>query len=198
MTFSITRDFLNRQQLDLDSKLIQPSQQVVAQLNAQIRALYIDIREQLLAFPADIAAAAKQVYEQPLPTMSVWYDQAVKSSQEFYALFQNEMVPSVTVTYQQVVADVTDAGLQAIQYGNTFWQDPEAQVTALYEQLSTLLNSGLNVTEATLANLYDAMGDLLGLLLEQPGNTVQALYYNTMSALLDLYFSIVTTLLDFI
>ena len=198
MTFSITRDFLNRQQLDLDSKLIQPSQQVVAQLNAQIRALYIDIREQLLAFHADIAAAAKQVYEQPLPTMSAWYDQAVKSSQEFYALFQNEMVPSVTVTYQQVVADVTDAGLQAIQYGNTFWQDPEAQVTALYEQLSTLLNSGLNVTEATLANLYDAMGDLLGLLLEQPGNTVQALYYNTMSALLDLYFSIVTTLLDFI
>ena len=49
--------------------------------------------------------------------------------------------------------------------------------------------------EAVLISSYYALADLFGLLLAQPASTLQAMYRKTLSALLDVYFEVISSLM---
>lgn len=91
--------------------------------------------------------------------------------------------------------------------GKLFMKTAEAVKASLLKPVSAQFNSMVNASqdyiglsleaaEAYLIGLYSALGDLLNLLLEQPGATLTALYHNTLSAALDVYFELVSSLLS--
>ena len=49
--------------------------------------------------------------------------------------------------------------------------------------------------EAVLISSYYALADLFGLLLAQPASTSQVIYRNTLSAVLDVYFEVISSLM---
>ena len=67
-------------------------------------------------------------------------------------------------------------------------------MTALAPITGYLSSLSENV-EAILVSSYYALADLFSLLMAQPSATFQALYRNALSALLDVYFEVISSLL---
>ncbi|MDD2802507.1 MAG: hypothetical protein PHE96_13720 [Methylococcales bacterium] len=219
MTLSINQDFLNIKQLDIESKLIEPTSRLVAQLNAQLSSLYVETEAKLRELHMEIATLSKQAYEQPVETFTALYDQSVEECNEVYVLFREEVLPKAEVVCQQIAAKVSDAGDKTLAFGQALLDDPQATVVSSVDKISVSFNTGLDasqaiidtisaqltswssiamqVTEENALSLYYAAGEILKLLLEQPWETVQALFYNTLSSLLDVYFQAVSSLISF-
>jgi hypothetical protein len=219
MTLSINQDFLNIKQLDIESKLIEPTSRLVAQLNAQLNSLYVETEAKLRELHTEIAIISKQAYEQPVETFTALYDQSVEECNEVYVLFREEVLPKAEVVCQQIAAKVSDAGDKTLAFGQALLDDPQATVASSVDKISVSFNTGLDasqaiidtisaqltawssmamqVTEENALSLYYAAGEILKLLLEQPWETVQALFYNTLSSLLDVYFQAVSSLISF-
>ena len=117
-------EFLTFRQLDLDNKLILPTQKLLNQVSFQLNSLYQDIRNALIDVHSFIASAAKQVYEQPIPTLTDWYEQAANSSKALYTQVQGTMSP----IYQDWQVKLSASKEQVGQYLQAFWDNPE-QVT---------------------------------------------------------------------
>lgn len=219
MTLSINQDFLNIKQLDIESKLIEPTSRLVGQLNAQLSSLYVETESKLRELHIEIAALSKQAYEQPVETFTALYDQSIEECNEVYVLFREEVLPKAEVVCQQIAAKVSDAGDKTLAFGQALLDDPQATIASSVDKISVSFNTGLDasqaiidtisaqltawssmamqVTEENALSLYYAAGEILKLLLEQPWETVQALFYNTLSSLLDVYFQAVSSLISF-
>lgn len=217
-------DFFAYRQLDLENKLILPTTQLYKQVSFQLNTLYQAIRNTLIDAHGVVASAAKQVYDQPLPTLSAWYEQAAQTGGVFYAETQAVLMPiyqewrgkismgtekagqylqafwdnpeQVTVETMAPVAQyVTTAAAQSGQQWQQFLENPEQFMAAALAPISNNLSSFTDATEAALISSYYALAELSDLLMAQPSATVQALYHNTLSALLDIYFELVSSLL---
>jgi len=219
MTLSINQDFLNIKQLDIESKLIEPTSRLVTQLNAQLSSLYVETETKLRELHTEIATLSKQAYEQPVETFTALYDQSIEECNEVYVLFREEVLPKAEIACQQLAAKVSDLGDKTLAFGQALLDDPQATVASSVDKISVSFNTGLDasqaiidtisaqlatwssmalqVTEENALSLYYAAGAILKLLLEQPWETVQALFYNTLSSLLDVYFQAVSSLISF-
>ncbi|MFA5984366.1 MAG: hypothetical protein WC782_10155 [Methylococcaceae bacterium] len=122
-------------QLELDNKLILPTQKLLNQVSFQLNSLYQDIRNSLIDTHSFIAAAAKQVYAQPIPTLTAWYEQATHSSQLLYAQVQGMVLP----IYQDWQVKLSASKQQAGQYWHAFWDNPEQVTVAAFEPISRYL-----------------------------------------------------------
>jgi len=219
MTLPINQDFLNIKQLDIESKLIEPTSRLVAQLNAQLSSLYVETEAKLRDLHTEIATLSKQAYEQPVETFTALYDQSIEECNEVYVLFREDVLPKAEIACQQLAAKISDVGDKTLAFGQALLDDPQTTVAKSVDKISVSFNTGLDasqaiidtinvqlatwssmalqITEENALSLYYAAGAILKLLLEQPWETVQALFYNTLSSLLDVYFQAVSSLISF-
>ena len=118
-------DFLTIRQLDLENKLVLPTTKLYGQVGFQLKALYQDIHNVLINAHSVVAAAAKQVYEHPVATLTAWYEQAAQTGAVLYAYAQTSVLP----VYQDWQFQVNTAKQKTGQYLQAFWDNPE-QVTS--------------------------------------------------------------------
>ncbi|MGR9115327.1 MAG: hypothetical protein ACU85E_06140 [Gammaproteobacteria bacterium] len=200
-------DFLAFKPLDLENKLFLPSSKLYTQTMWKLNSVYQEIKEVLINFHDEVATEAGRFYQNPVETSAAWYQQAVEYSTRAYAYVAAQMWPQAEAGYRQVVADVTEFGQQTGEFWHAFYENPEEVTVSLVEPISmrfnsmvdasqAYMNASLETVEAYLLGLYSASIELFKLLIEQPGNTITALYQNMLSALLDLYFDLVSSLLS--
>jgi hypothetical protein len=67
--------------------------------------------------------------------------------------------------------------------------------TALNQSLSTYIDNALNVSSLVLNDLSSKADEIISLLIEQPIETMETLYYQTLTNLLNSYFDIVSSAL---
>jgi len=217
-------DFFTIRQLDLENKLILPTTKLYGQVSFQLNALYNDIRSVLIDAHHVVSAAAKQVYDHPVATMTAWYEQAVYTGTALYAQAQTTVSPvyqhwqaqviarkektthslqafwdnpeQVTrATFEPVTRYVTAVAGQSEQYWQMFMDNPEQFMLTALAPVTGYLSSLTHDAEAVLISSYYALADLFSLLMAQPTATVQALCRNTLSAMLDVYFDVISSLL---
>ena len=195
MIFFDNQNFQFPQDLDLENKLFLPTSKLYAQLNVQLQTLYQDIRAALIDSHALLAASTKQLYEQPGPTLTAWYDQATSRAVELHAQINEELLPKAQAFYQQLVVDVADAGRETQLYLQNFIENPEAVAAAAIQPVTAYLAAATEATEAALVSGYYALGSLLSQLMKQPAETLEASIHYLLSELLELYFQAVSSLL---
>jgi len=217
-------DFFTHRELDLENKLILPTAKLYNQAVFQLNALYQDIRSVLIDTHSVIAAAAKQVYAHPVETLTAWYDQSVQTGTVLYAQAQATALPvyqgwqvkfnvgrekagqylqafwdnpeqAAATAFEPVSRYATGAAEKSTLYWQAFSDNPEQFMASAFAPVSHYLASLTEEAEALLLGSYYALVDLSGLLMAQPSATFQALYRNTLSALLDVYFDVISSLL---
>lgn len=217
-------DFFTLRQLDIENKIILPTTELVSQVNFQLKALYQDIRSVLLDAHQVVAITAKRIYDHPVETMTAWYEQGANAATVLYAQAQTVVKPvyqnwqvqvntskenttqylrafldnpeQVTVaTLEPVTRYVTAVTEKSGEYWQMFIANPEQFMVTALAPVTAYLSTLTHDAEAVLLSSYYALADLSSLLLAQPSLTVQVLYHNTLSALLDVYFDIISSLL---
>ncbi len=217
-------DFFTIRQLDLENKLILPTTKLYGQVSFQFNALYQDIRRVLIDVHSAIATTAKQVYEHPVATLTAWYEQAAYTSTALYTQVQTATSPiyqdwqikvnagkektgqylqafwdnpeQVTLaTFEPVTRYVTAVTERSDRYWQLFMDNPEQFMSNSLAPVTHYLASLSDNAEAFLISNYYTLTHLFSLLMTQPSSTLQALYRNTLSALLDAYFDIISSLL---
>ena len=217
-------DFFALRQLDLENKLVLPTTKLYGQVSFQLKALYQDIRSVLLDAHQLVATTAKRIYEQPVETMTAWHEQGANTATARYTqeqtavwpVYQNWQVQvntgkentsrylqafwdnpeQVTVaTLEPVTRYVTAVTGQSVEYWQMFMANPEQFMVTALTPVTAYLSSLTHDAEAVLLGSYYALVDLFSLLMAQPSATLQALYRNTLSALLDVYFDVISSLL---
>ena len=220
----IDPDFFTIRQLDLENKLILPTTKLYSQISFQLNSLYQDIRNILIDAHQIISVAAKQVYEHPVETITAWYEQAAYTTSALYAQAQTAVSPvyqhwqvqvntgkekttqylqdfldnpeQVTrATFEPVTRYVTTIAEQSEQYWQLFMNNPEQFIAATLAPVTDYLASLTKDTEAVLINSYYALTNIFNVLMAQPLATVNTLYRNTLSSLLDVYFDVISSLL---
>lgn len=224
MSFFNQPDFFTVRELDVENKLILPTKALYNQVSFQFHALYQDISSALSNAYDFVAIHTRQLYIHPTKTLSVWYDQAAAMSTTYYTqaqaavspVYQNWQVQldaskeaitenfqafwnnpeQVTVeTFQPVMQFVTTATEQSSQYLKLLLDNPEQFMASAFAPVTHYLSSLSEDAEAMLISSYYALADLFKLMLEQPSATLESLYHNTLSSLLDVYFDIISSLL---
>jgi hypothetical protein len=218
------QDFFSIQQLDLENKLFSPTAKLFSQVRFQLNTLSQDIQNTLIEAHSVVASSARQVYDQPIPTMAAWYEQAKSGG----AALLNEAQTNVLPVYQDMLAKWSTGKAHAIQHFQNFWEHPEQTTLTALEPVirhataastqagqtirlfldnpeqftaaalapvSSYLTSFTENSKVVLINTYYALTDLFNLLTAQPLTTLQAMYHNTLSALLDVYFNVISSFL---
>lgn len=220
-------NFFMIQPLDLENKLVIPTVKLYTQVRFQLNTLYENICNLLVDAHAYVATLAKQVYTQPVETLTACYGQTAYTATTLYADAQSYVLPA----YQQWATQFTVGKEQAVQFLQAFWRNPEqvalatlsplknyvVTATTYSEQclqqlldnpeqfllnalapINNYLNSFTDNAESILIGTYYALLDLFKLLMAQPSETVRALYQNSLSALLDVYFDAISSLLTMV
>ncbi|MCX7097559.1 MAG: hypothetical protein NTV43_06590 [Methylococcales bacterium] len=217
-------DFFPLPPLDLENKLLLPTAKLYGQATMQLTALYQDIRTALVNAHTIVANTAKQVYEHPIETMTAWYDQAVYSGISLYAQAQSTIVPvyqgwqvkvnmgkeragqnlqafwdnpeqMAAAAFEPVTRYVASASGQTERYWQLLTDRPEQFFAAVFTPIGHYMAELADTAEAGLISAYHLLANAIYLMLAKPSETIQALYHNGLSALLDAYFGIVSSLL---
>ncbi|MBE0435050.1 MAG: hypothetical protein IBX56_04515 [Methylomicrobium sp.] len=188
-------DFFDLKPLDLENKLILPTRELYANVSLQLNELYQHIKAVLIDWHGEMAATAKQFYAHPVETTSQWYAQAVDQGAQMYARLNEVYLPKAEAVYEQSLAEAAQLGRQAGEHWQAFYDHPQATVATLVEPVTNYANHALEVSEAYLMSIYSAMLELFDLLLEQPSQTLEAVYQNALAGLLDGYYQLVSSLL---
>lgn len=217
-------DFLTIRQLDLENKLVLPTTKLYGQVSFQLKALYQDIHDVLVNAHSVVATAAKQVYDHPVATLTAWYEQAAQTGTALYAQAQASVLPvyqdwqvqantgkqitgrylqafwehpeQVTAaTFEPVTRYVSGIAEQSGRHWQLFLDNPEQFMAGTLAPITDYLSSLSAAAEATLISSYYVVAELFGVLMAQPVAVLQALYRNSLSALLDVYFDIISSLL---
>jgi hypothetical protein len=217
-------DFFAIRQLDLENKLILPTTKLYSQVNFKLNALYQDIQTVLIDFHGKVAVAGKQLYDHPVETLTTWYEQTAYTGNALYAQVQTSVLPiyqdwqvkvnagkDATSQYLQafwnnpdqvalaaiepVTRYVTAVSVQSEHYWQLLLDNPEQFMVSAFAPVTGYLVSLTQETEAVLISSYYALAELFRLLMSQPSVTLQALYHNTLAALLEAYFDIISSLL---
>lgn len=191
MSFFSNPDFFAIKQVDLESKLIQPTSQLYNQTCEQLKTFYNSTINALLDTHEQMAVSAKQVYEQPTQTLTEWYGVLQQNGNEAMTLVKNELLPKMDSYYQHSVTLSVNAGEKMKMY----WQHVENNPKQVTDSLFSVANNLVSQLKVLTNQSMESLLDLGNLLVVQPVETVQALYRNSLSAVVDTYFDLVSTLL---
>lgn len=217
-------DFFTIRQLDLENKLYLPTSKLYSQVRFQLNDMYQDIHNVLIDAHNVVASSAKQVYEHPLETMTAWYEQAGNSSAALYdqiretvlPVYQNWHVKIITgkehtlqhlkafwndpeqttrAALEPVTRTIASASELAEKNLQLFLDNPEQFMVSATAPVTTYLASLTESSKVVLLDAYDALTELFSLLASQPSATLQALYHNALSSLLDVYYDVISSFL---
>lgn len=209
MSIFTNPDFLALRPLDLDNKLFLPTSELYRQTISRLNTFYHDVNQVLGNLHDVIAAEARGFYDHPFETATNFYDQMVAYGAGVYALVSEQILPRAEATFRQIVDNMAKLMQQTGEFWQAFYDNPEAATVSLIEpvaaQLSSMIDASQSYLEASLEasvayliSVYSALVDFFKLLLDQPSATLYALYQNTLAALLDVYFDLVSSLLSLI
>lgn len=198
-------DFLSIQPLDFENKLYQPTALLYEYLKQQATTAYQGTRGVVIDVHNAISHEAQLVYEHPVDTFSSWYQLAIEHGTATY----QEILPKIGTYYLNVESHLTDLGAQSKAFWTAFHANPEAVAVSLIEPL--LKQSGALMTrsqhsanvlaeqiETYLLSVYSNLTQVFDLLLQQPVNTINAVFQNSLAALLDMYAQTISSLLTFV
>lgn len=188
-------DFFDLKPLDLEHKVFLPTRELYSSLSLQLNELCQQIKTVLLDWHAEVAVSAKQFYAHPVETGSQWYAQAIDYGTQMYAQVNEVYFPKVESMYEQTIVAATQLGRQAGEFWQAFYDHPQATVAALVEPVTNYTNQAIDVAEVYFVSVYSAILDLFELMLEQPTETLEAIYQNVLAELLDVYFQMISSLL---
>ena len=217
-------DFLIIRQLDLENKLILPTTKLYSQVGFKLNALSQDIQSALIDVHSLLANAARQVYEHPVETLTAWYEQAVYSGAAIYAQSQDSVLPVyrgwqvklnlakektghylqafwdnpeqvTSATIEPVTRYVTAITEQSERNWQLFMENPEQFMMTSLAPITGYLSSLGENADTVLVSSYYALADFFSVLTAQPLATFQALYRNALSALLDVYYEVISSLM---
>lgn len=190
----------------------------------QTTSLYQDICSVLSNTHTAMANTAKAVYDHPTETFSAWYEKAINTGNFYYTHVQQTVTPvfqnwqlelttckDKTSTYLQAFLDnpqqvslktiepitnyITATTEQSQLYTQQLIANPEQYLSTAIAPITHSISAVNESIEVTLIGVYYALVDLANILLSQPIATLQALYHNTLAALLDIYFDTISSLL---
>lgn len=191
---------MNAENIDYQTKVIFPTQQLYQQLSSQASELFEQTKESALELHAKVAKSGLQLYEHPTETATLWKEQAIDKSNELYATFNNDIAPVVKADYQQLIGTLADYGLQSQQSFQIFLDNPEKVTveafTTLNNALITFFEKSLDVSALMLDTITTKAEEIINLLIQQPIQTMEDIYYQTLSALLNSYFDIISSLIS--
>lgn len=213
-------DFFTSRPIGLENKLILPTARLYEQASVQLNALYQDIRSALLDAHSIVATAAKQIYGGPVETLAAWYDAGTvlyaqteaavipvyqnwqvnmasdkEKAAQYLRAFWDNPGQVATATFEPVTRYAKTVTEQSGHYWQAFIDNPEQFMAATFAPVNHYLASLSEEAEAALISSYYGLTELLSFLVAQPTATIQAVYRNTLSALLDVYFEIISPLL---
>ena len=188
-------DFFDLKPLDLESKVFLPTRELYSSVSLQLSELFRQIKVVLIDWHTEMAATAKQFYAHPVETTSQWYAQAVDQGAQMYALLNEVYLPKAEAVYEQSIAEAAQLGRQTGEFWQAFYDHPQATVASLVEPVTNHANHALEVSEAYLISIYSAMVELFDLLLEQPSQTLEAVYQHVLAGLLDGYYQLISSLM---
>lgn len=201
-------------QFDLESKLFLPSKQLYSALETKISALYQAIRDVLIDFHNTISIYGQQLYNQPTETMSAWYGQAVSKSTELSTTINNEIIPELNLFYESSVQKmqatnqewsgyIRDSAIKTSDYCVAFYDNPLEMSEKTYDyflgfadQLSAVGGEWFQQFKVAVIAIYQSSLAAIDLFFDAPQATAEAVYYQVVSGILDLYFALVSSALE--
>ena len=192
MSFFTHPDFFAIEQVDLQSKLIQPTMQLYNQTLEQLKTAYNDVVNFVLETHQQIAATSKQIYERPpLDTLTEWSSELQKNGNDLITLVKNDVIPKVDGYYQQLSTSFFETSDKVKPVLQAAWNNPKQTLDSVSEVTVNTFSQIKNVASQS----AEALVDLGNLFVIQPVETAQALYRNVLSSTVDTYFDLVSTLL---
>ncbi|OQK18438.1 hypothetical protein AU255_11655 [Methyloprofundus sedimenti] len=185
--------------LNYQAKIIAPTKQLYAQLSKQANELLAQAKESVLELHAKVAETGLEFYEHPIDTATRWQAEATEKGNQLYADFNDNILPAVKADYDQLIVTMIDYGLQSRQAFQVFLDNPEQitveAFTALNQSIMFYLNKTLDISLVALKGVSDKADEIISLLIKQPMETMEAFYYQSLTALLNSYFDIVSSAL---
>jgi hypothetical protein len=192
MSFFTHPDFFAIEQVDLQSKLIQPSLQLYNQTLEQLKTSYDDAVTMVLDTHLSIAASTKQIYERPpMDTLTEWASVLQNSGNDFITLVKTDVLPKADGYYQQLVVSLVETSDKVKPVLQETWNNPKQALDFVSAATVNVFSQIKNVTTQN----AEALMDLGNVFVIQPVETAQALYRNVLSATVDTYFDLVSSLL---
>lgn len=194
------------------------------QVNLQMNTLYRDVSNTAAEVQSSVAAIAKRIYEHPGETAAALYEQAGNKSTALYTEIQAEVQPvyqhwqvnistakdktvqslqafldhpqeATLEVLKPVTSNAAAASEQAERYLQLFMDNPEQFLVSAVAPAANYLSLQTESAKTALINTYYALGDMFGLLASQPTAALHAMYTKALSALLDVYFDVISSLL---
>lgn len=185
--------------LDYQAKVIVPTKQLYAQISEQANQLLAQAQESALELQAKIAESGLEFYDHPVDTASRWQAEVTEKTNQLYVNFNDTILPAVKADYDQLLVTLVDYGMQSRQSLQAFWDNPEQMTveafTAVNQGFMFYLNKTLDISLIALNNLTSKADEIINLLIEQPMETMEAFYYQSLTTLLNSYFDIVSSAL---
>lgn len=190
---------MNTENLDYHAKVVAPSKQLYEQLSTQANEFIAQAKESALELHAQLAESSLEFYQHPTETATRWQAIAVNKGNEYYAMLNNEIIPQLQADYQHLASNATDYGIQSRQAFQFFLDHPEQVTveafTSLNQALLTFFDQSMNVSAMVLDDLSLKATEIVNLLIEQPMVTMENIYYESLAALINSYFEIVSSLI---
>jgi len=185
--------------LDYETKVSIPTQQLFQQLKAQANTLFENTKQSAIELHDQVAESSLALYEHPVETATRWQNFTVERSNQLYANVSNEIIPTVQTRYQDLIFSISDYGTRSRQALQPLLDNPEQVTlqafTKLNHEVDILVSQVTTISTASLAQLSEQAEKIISLLLKQPIQAMEAFYYNSLTALLNGYFEIVSSLL---
>lgn len=208
------QDLSSQFSLDIDSKVILPSKQLIATLELKLSSIYQAIRETIVELNNSITAMGQEFYDRPLETVASWYDQAVTKSVDMSNAINNEVIPELNGFYQsslQTVQEINqewsnyinDSALKVSEYLLAIYENPKEMSEKSYEYLAETASQVTAMASEVYAQfvqavtaIYQSSKTAINLFLDAPQASAESMYLQVASWFLELYSSLISSVLE--
>ena len=185
--------------IDYENKIVIPTQQLYQSLSVQTNQLFEQIKNTAIELHEQVAQAGLELYNHPSETAIRWQAQVSTKADEAYATFNSEILPTVTANYHQLINNAADLNSRAQDALQFFINNPEKVTMEAFSSLSQaitlIMDKSMNVSADMLSTLSTQADKIISLLLEQPIETMESIYYDSLTALLNGYYNTITAIL---
>lgn len=200
--------------LDIDTQLVNPSLELYTSIKSLSAELYQDTRETLIETHNKVSDLSTEFYNRPVETTKEWYGQATNLGSETLVTINNKLIPEFIAIYDSSIRELKIIGTQwsnayqttydeTIEFCKTFYNHPTETLNVLYNQLQNftsrltdLMVDIYHQAEVAITLTYQSSITALDLFYKEPKATAQALYYDVLSNLLDLYAGLINFILQ--
>jgi len=187
-------------EIDYEAKIIIPTRELYQELSTQAGELFSQAKHAALELHTKISELSMELYNHPIETTARWQAAATDKGNELYTLFNTKLIPEAKADYQYLVNITIDYGSQFRAAIQVFLDNPEAVTvkafTLLNLGLMEFLNQSLHVSSTALNEITTKADKIITLLLDRPLQTIENIYYDSLSLLLNSYFDMVSSLIN--